>query len=221
MTARKLNASITKAAATPTAPMVRPATAGPMIRAPLNIAELSATALPTSSRPDHLHRERLADRHVERVGGADREGDDDEQRDRFDCAMAITAKAIESDILTSCVTSRVRRLGSASARTPANRPNRRIGQELRGRDHPEPEDVAGELQDEPRLGDLLHPRPDEADGLATEEEPVVAMTEGADPAALGQSDAATTGHGQRAVTVGLVAVANSERSEDAIRRHQR
>ena len=51
MTARKLAASTTKAIVTPTAPMTRPATAGPMIRAPLNIAELSATALPMSSRP--------------------------------------------------------------------------------------------------------------------------------------------------------------------------
>ncbi len=51
ITARKLAASIANAIATPTAPMVRPATAGPMTRAPLNIAELRATALPMSSRP--------------------------------------------------------------------------------------------------------------------------------------------------------------------------
>ena len=51
MTATKLAASIANAIATPTAAMVRPAIAGPMTRAPLNIAELSATALPMSSRP--------------------------------------------------------------------------------------------------------------------------------------------------------------------------
>ena len=51
ITARKLRALIAKAAATPTSPIVRPATAGPMIRAPLNIAELSATAFGMSSRP--------------------------------------------------------------------------------------------------------------------------------------------------------------------------
>ena len=50
-TARKLMASMRNAGATPNAPIARPATAGPTIRAPLNIAELSATALPRSSRP--------------------------------------------------------------------------------------------------------------------------------------------------------------------------
>src|SRR6266446_5410966 len=40
-----------KAGATPTLAMTRPAAAGPTIRAPLNAAELSATALTTSSRP--------------------------------------------------------------------------------------------------------------------------------------------------------------------------
>src|SRR3989441_875413 len=41
----------TNAGATPTLAMTRPAAAGPTIRAPLNAAELSATALTTSSRP--------------------------------------------------------------------------------------------------------------------------------------------------------------------------
>src|SRR5438093_12404091 len=41
----------TNAGATPTLAMTRPAAAGPTIRAPLNAAALSATALTTSSRP--------------------------------------------------------------------------------------------------------------------------------------------------------------------------
>ena len=51
MTARKLTALIAKAVATPNAPMVNPATAGPTTRAPLNIAELSETAFPMSLGP--------------------------------------------------------------------------------------------------------------------------------------------------------------------------
>ena len=45
---------------------------------------------------------------------------------------------------------------------------------------PEPQRIVGQLEDEPGLGDLLHPRPDERDELADEEQPVVAVAEGAD-----------------------------------------
>ncbi len=51
MTARKLAALMAKAIAMPNAPMVRPATAGPTTRAPLNMAEPHDTALPTSRGP--------------------------------------------------------------------------------------------------------------------------------------------------------------------------
>ena len=45
-----------------------PAIAGPIVRAPLKIIELSAIALGRSSHPDHLDHERLAPGHIE---GAD------------------------------------------------------------------------------------------------------------------------------------------------------
>ena len=51
ITARKLSALIANAGAMPNAPIVSPATAGPTTRAPLNIAELIATALPMSRGP--------------------------------------------------------------------------------------------------------------------------------------------------------------------------
>ena len=51
MTATKLAALIANAVAMPNRPIVKPATAGPTTRAPLNIAEFSATALPTSRGP--------------------------------------------------------------------------------------------------------------------------------------------------------------------------
>ncbi len=51
ITATKLAAFSAKAIAMPKNPIVNPATAGPTTRAPLNIAELRATALPTSRGP--------------------------------------------------------------------------------------------------------------------------------------------------------------------------
>ena len=51
MTARKLRPFRKKASEMPNSSTVRPATAGPAMRAMLNIAEFRATALPTSSRP--------------------------------------------------------------------------------------------------------------------------------------------------------------------------
>ena len=70
-------------------------------------------------------------------------------------------------------------LGSWSAITPPNRPKTITGPNWATRDEAEPERVVGQLEDEPALGDLLHPRPDERDQLAAEEQAVVAMAEGA------------------------------------------
>ena len=53
------------------------------------------------------------------------------------------------------------------------------GSELGAVTHAEAERVAGELEDQPALGDRGHPGADERDQLAAEEEPVVAMAEGA------------------------------------------
>jgi hypothetical protein len=127
MTARKLKASMTNAAATPTAPINRPARAGPMIRALLNIAELSATALPMSSRPTISTTKDWRTgmskalavpiaRAMTRSSGND-----------SIFAMATNASAIERHIFAAWVTSSVRRFGRESARTPANRPSTRTG----------------------------------------------------------------------------------------------
>ena len=63
--------------------------------------------------------------------------------------------------------------------TPPNSPNRITGPNWASDDETEPERIVGQLKDEPALGDLLHPRPDERDRLAGEEQPVVAVAEGA------------------------------------------
>ena len=177
MTARKLRALIANAAATPNAAMVRPASAGPMIRDPLNIAELRATALPTSSRPtssmandwrtgmstalataeqdgqdqDHPDLDEVRDR---------QHGQDDGERHHHDLGRD-EGLALREGIR-----------GDAGEQAQDHDRD-----ELGGGDDAEPDRVAGQLQDEPRLGDLLHPRPDEGHGLAAEEDPVVAVLE--------------------------------------------
>ena len=47
--------------------------------------------------------------------------------------------------------------------TPPNRPKTMTGPNWATDDEAEPERVVGQLEDEPALGDLLHPRPDERD----------------------------------------------------------
>ena len=86
-------------------------------------------------------------------------------------------------IITVWTTIRVGRLGSVSARTPGEQPEDHDRDELGGGDDPEPDRIVRQLEDEPGLGDLLHPRADERDRLAAEEQPVVAMAEGGDAAA--------------------------------------
>ena len=162
MTARKLRALIANAAATPNAAMVSPASAGPMIREPLNMAELSATALPMSSRPTSSMAKDLADRHVQRRSRSRagwRAGRS--SRPATSPVTVSTARTTARTIITTWVATSVWRLGRASAATPANRPKDHHRDELRGRHDAEPDGIAGELEDQPRLGDLLHPRPDE------------------------------------------------------------
>ncbi len=118
---------MTNAGPTPNAPMVSPATAGPMTRAPLNIAELRATALPTSLGPT--------------ISMAN------DWRTGMSTALAIprasartttiqsstrpvrvsTARIAASSIITNWTATRVWRLGRVSASTPANRPKKRTG----------------------------------------------------------------------------------------------
>ena len=77
---------------------------------------------------------------------------------------------------------------------------------------PEPERVAGQLQHEPRLGDRLHPRPDQGDPLAGEEEPVVAVAERAHGA---------TRRGAHAGTVDVALTSSSAHAPATERRDDR
>ena len=182
MTARKLRALIAKAAATPTSPIVSPAMAGPTMRAPLNIAELSATTLPMSSRPtistandwrtgmstalaqpSRSARTMIIGTVTSSVDGQDREDDREGHHHGLDDDQG-------------------RALGQGVREHAREQPEDHDRDELGGGHDPEPERVVGQLEDQPGLGDLLHPGADERDRLAAEEQPVVAMAEGGDAA---------------------------------------
>ncbi len=123
MTARKLRALSAKAVAMPKAPIVRPATAGPITRAPLNIAELIATALPTSRAPT------ISIANAWRTGMSTAFA---QPRSRASTMIiqtsttpvsVSTVRTIASSIITTCTASSVCRFGRTSASTPANSPS--------------------------------------------------------------------------------------------------
>ena len=108
-------------------PIVIPATAGPRTRAPLNIAELRATALPMSSRPT------ISTEKAWRVGMSTTLVSPPSSARIMICqtstAPVNTRANIVNDriILTACVAIRVWRLGRASAIRPPNRPRTMTG----------------------------------------------------------------------------------------------
>ena len=126
-TARKLTASMRKAVEMSNAPMVRPATAGPSTRAALNIAELRATAVPTSSRPT------ISTENAWRVGMSTTLVRPPRKARAMTCHTSTrpvnTRPNIANDrpILIACVTISVWRLGSASVMIPPNRPRTMTG----------------------------------------------------------------------------------------------
>ena len=182
MTATKLSALSAKAAATPTRPIVIPATAGPMIRAPLNIAELSATALPMSSRPTistaNDWRTGMSTAFAQPRSRASRMMIGTVTRPVYVRTARMMARRHHHDLDGDQGRALRERVGEHAREQPEHHDRDELG----GRDHPEPERVVGQLEDEPGLGDLLHPGADQRDRLAAEEQPVVAMAERGDPA---------------------------------------
>ena len=89
-----------------------------------------------------------------------------------------TARTAARTIITTWTASSVWRLGRTSARIAGEQAQDHDRQELRGGHDAQPQRVAAaDRQDEPCLGDLLHPGADERDGLPAEEQPKVAMPE--------------------------------------------
>src|SRR6266540_2675418 len=149
ITARKLTPFSRKHAPTPSAPISTPATAGPTTRAALKSEELSAIAFMRSSFPTS------STTNDWRVG--------------MSKALTTPRKAA-SAITQPTVTVPVHdHAGVEREQQHAGRAERR--------DEPDVERGIRELENEPALGDGLHPRPREGHRLPEEEEPEVAVGE--------------------------------------------
>jgi len=127
MTATKLSASNRNAAAMPTVAMTMPPMAGPITRAPLNIAEFSATALMRSSRPTismpNDWRTGMSTAFATPRASAMRTSIQIWIEPVTTSRKTMTARII----FVTCVAMSSRRLGHESAMTPANSPNTRTG----------------------------------------------------------------------------------------------
>ena len=129
---------------------------------------------------DHLDGEGLAGRHVDRVVDAEENRQDQDVPDLDDAGHGQPEEDEREDHRHGlCREERLafRQLVGDDATEQAENDDR---PELGDRHQAEPQRIVRQLKDEPGLGDLLHPCPDERDELAAEEEPVVAVTEGAD-----------------------------------------
>ena len=127
MTATKLRPLRKKQAVTPRAPMRMPPTAGPTIRAALNIAEFRPTALVMSSRPT------ISTTNAWRVGMSTaftRPSSAARTRMCQTCttfAKVSAARMKARSIEATCVPMIVDRFGRTSAMTPPNSPRTRTG----------------------------------------------------------------------------------------------
>ena len=177
ITARKLNPLSRKHRPIPKIPMVSPATAGPMTRAALNIAELKATALATSSRPT------ISTTKDWRVGMSTALAQPSRKREHQDVPdldepVAISAaRASASSICDDLGRDQGPALREVVGDHAAEQAEHQHRRESAHGHETERERIVGELEDEPALGDGLHPRADERDQLAEEEQPVVAVAE--------------------------------------------
>ena len=147
--------------------------------------------------PDDLDHEALADGHVDRVGGAEEQRQDDDHPDLDDTGQREHGEDRGEHHHHGLHDEDRLALRQDVGEHAAEQSEDHHREELRGSDHAQPERIVGELEDEPGLGDLLHPRPDQRDELAAEEQLVVAVAEGAQP-----SDG-VNGHRPRPVLVAL------------------
>ena len=179
MTARKLRPLTKNATPMSNTPIASPATAGPTIRAALKIAELSATALPMSSRPT------ISITKACRVGMSTALEQPSVNAISTICQTWIwwvrvrKASRKARTIAIVWVAMRVRRFGQAVGNDAAEQAEDQDRGELSGGDDAEHQRATGQGEDKPVLGDVLHPGPDERDELAGPEQSVVAMTQGA------------------------------------------
>ena len=147
------------------------------MRAALKAALLSATAEPTSERPDHLDHERLADGHVERV--------DDAQQERHDHHLPHLDVAQQDERAQHQCEAHGGRLGAQQAKAlgqrisgqPAEQSQDHDRDELGGGHETQRDRAVRELQHQPVLRDGLHPGAGERHQLSEVEQPEVAVPE--------------------------------------------
>ena len=164
----------TNAQPVPTAVIITPATAGPRMRPVLKMAELMPTALVSSSRPT------ISTTNDCRTGVSTRGDDAEDGGQREHVPVLHHAGDVEEAEQQGHHTERrlgdeqhpalVQPVGEDAA--PEAEQQRRA--ELQRRDHTERGAGVGEFEDEPVLGDPLHPGAGERDELAAGVEPVVA-----------------------------------------------
>ena len=195
ITAMKLRPLTRKQTVTPATPITSPATAGPTMRAALNIAELRATALATSSRPT------ISMTKACRVGmstafdEAEADREDEDVPDLDDAGPGQAGQDQREDHQNGLGPDDRRPLRQHVGDDAADEAEHEDRRELDRGDHTEPERIVGQQQHQPRLRDGLHPGADERDHLAEPEEPEVAMAERAAPAELAGSESVTSGSG--------------------------
>ena len=127
--------------------------------------------------PDELDRERLADRHVDGVGDPEQEGQHEDHPDLDDVGEDEDGQDRGEDHHRGLGRDQDASLGQRIGGDPGEQAEDDDRDELGGGHDAEPDRVVGQLEDEPRLGDLLHPGADQRDRLAAEEQPVVAVLE--------------------------------------------
>ena len=127
---------------------------------------------------DHLVDERLAGRRVERRGGAEGEGDDVDVPRLDDTGDGEDAEECGSRRHGDLRHHHHRALGEAVGDHPGDRREQQDRQELQAGRQAEGAGAAGEGEDEPVLGDALHPGPGVGDQRPGGEQPVVADPQG-------------------------------------------
>ena len=164
----------------PTSAISTPAIVGPMMRAMLNIIELSEIAWRRSSRPTMSSvmdwRDGMSKELIRPMVSA-------RQMISQTCTVPVsvsTARTAACSIAALCVKSRNFRRSTRSATMPPNGVMRNTGTVEQNDVTPSSTRGMGQAVDQPGLRRVLHPRAHQRDELAGEEQAVVAMTEDVD-----------------------------------------
>ena len=135
----------------------------------------------------HLDDERLASGHVERLDAAQQEREHEDLPDLDQSGRDERRERECQDHQDGLGGHERPALRQMIGDEPAEQAEDQHRRELRRGDEAEVERIVRQLEDEPVLGDGLHPRPDQRDQLPEPEEPVVAMVQRVPDAQLAES----------------------------------